>query len=155
MTFNGIQILIIILSIITLILLPFFVTDGWIGIIAKIISVSLISFFLLGLFYYFYNYYKSEDIPLNKTEARQILKEQKTIFKNKDITQLLQLLKEPQTFEIIRNDVTYQLEIEAYWEDKKRKDNLILLFSIDNGYRSAWHPMTESMTYSISPDLQY
>jgi len=152
MTFNGIQIIVIFLSIITLVLLPLFVTNGWIGTIAKIISVSLISFFLLGLFYYFYNYYKSEDIPLNETEAKQILEEQKAIFKNKDVTHLLQLLKEPQTFEIIRNDVTYQLEIEAYWEDEKKKDNLVLLFSIDNGYRSAWNPMTESTTYSINKD---
>ena len=118
--------------------------------ILKIIF-SLIFFIIISIAIYIgIQYYSVEDIPLNKIEAQKILDEQKIIYEKKSYNKLLNLMysrgNEPNTFEIIGDsNITYQIEVESYWVDEDKKSGeLLIYFTIDNGYRSAFHPMIDT-----------
>ena len=150
MTFSGLEILLIITIIIVLLLLPLFIKIGWFGIITKIISFTLFSIIIGITIYIAYQYYSTEDIPLDKIEAQQILNFQKEIYTKKSYEDLLKILSsknnEPDTFEVIGDsNTTYQIEVSTCWVDDENKEEGILVnFTIDNGYRSAYSPMLDS-----------
>ena len=150
MTFSGLEILLIITIIIVLLLLPLFIKIGWFGIITKIISFTLFSIIIGITIYIAYQYYSTEDIPLDKIEAQQILNSQKEIYTKKSYEDLLKILSsknnEPDTFEVIGDsNVTYQIEVSTCWiDDENKEEGLLVNFTIDNGYRSAYSPMLDS-----------
>ncbi len=118
--------------------------------ILKIIF-SLVFLIIISIAIYIgIQYYSVEDVPLDKIEAQEILDKQKIIYKKKSYNELLNLMysrnNEPDTFEIIGDsNITYQIQVESYWVDEdKNSEELLIYFTVDNGYRSAFHPMTDS-----------
>lgn len=150
MTFSGLEILSIVIVIIVLLLLPLFFKIGWFGLIVKFISLTLLSIIIGITLYVVYQYYSTEDVPLNTIEAQKILDSQKEIYAKKSYDDLLKILStknnEPDTFKILGDsNITYQIEVSTYWiDDKNKKEGLLVDFTIDNGYRSAYSPMSDS-----------
>ena len=92
MTFTGLQILSTIIVLVTILLLPFFVNNGWFGIITKIIAIIAAGTTVSIVLYVTYQYYSLDDIPLDKIEAQSILDKQKIIYENKSYDELLNLM---------------------------------------------------------------
>jgi uncharacterized protein YpmB len=131
-----------------LILSPIFVPDGFVKIISKVISISLILFIIGIIVYFLYGYYSIEDVPLDKEEAQQILSNEKEKYLHKSYNDLLKLMSpnEPDTYEIIgKSNTVYQIEVQSSWVDKDNKDEgLLILLGIDNGFRSAYSPLSDT-----------
>jgi len=92
MTFTGLQILSAIIVLVTILLLPFFVNNGWFGIVTKIIATIVVGTIVSIVLYVTYQYYSLDDIPLDKIEAQSILDKQKIIYENKSYDELLNLM---------------------------------------------------------------
>ena len=43
------------------------------------------------------------------------------------------------------NNKFYQFEVDCSWENEVTKDTILITISIDNGGRSAYHPLTNSI----------
>ena len=87
---------------------------------------------------------------IDKNEARQLLEAATRQLRMKGRRELEQLLKEPETAELVGpSGKTYQTEAQAFWDDKKGYD-LRVLVSIDDGGWSAIAPMTDS--FIVAPD---
>jgi len=111
----------------------------------KILSfILLISLITYIVFWHVVPYYQTPD-NLDKVEARKILDEQKNIYCNESYNKLSALINnEPITFEVIgKSGTEYQIEVQSDWLTKVDAD-LVVMVSIDNGYRSAYHPMTDT-----------
>ena len=148
MTFSGLEILSIVILIIILLLMPIFVTNGWLGFIAKSISIAILTVLMAIGVYIAYQYYSTEDVPLNTIEAQAILDVQKKIYRDKSYKELLAIMhpNEPDTFEVVgKSGTTYQIEVSSTWVDRENKnEGLLVCLSIDNGFRSAYSPMIDS-----------
>jgi len=148
MTFSGIQILLFFVVLIILILSPIFVPDGFLKILSKVISIFLLLFIIGTIVYFLYGYYSIEDVPMDKEEAQQILSNEKEKYLHKSYNDLLKLMSpnEPDTYEITgKSNTVYQVEVQSSWVDKDNKDEgLLILLGIDNGFRSAYHPLSDT-----------
>lgn len=86
---------------------------------------------------------------MNKTEARQLLAAKIAELRRHSYSDLLRFM-EPEGLEVAGpSGATYQLEVEAFWDDKRSK-HLRVLASIDDGRWSAFHPLTDD--FIIAPD---
>ncbi len=81
---------------------------------------------------------------MDKVEAKRILAEQLERYRSMSYSQLLQLMGEPQTMEVIGSSgPKYALEFEVLWDHEARKD-LRVIGSIDDGGWRALSPLSDS-----------
>lgn len=81
---------------------------------------------------------------MDKVEAKKILAEQLNRYRTMSHSQLLQLMGEPQTIELIGSSgVKYGLEFEVLWDHEPKKD-LRIIGSIDDGGWRAFSPLSDS-----------
>jgi hypothetical protein len=65
----------------------------------------------------------------------------------------LYLIKTQDTFEVVAESGTrYQIEIQAFWDDEKKK-NLRVIGSIDDGGIRAFFPMTDDFIITRDGDF--
>ena len=86
---------------------------------------------------------------MNKPEARQLLAAKLTELRRQSYSDLLRFM-EPEGLEVAGpSGVTYQLEVEAFWDDEPQR-NLRVTVSIDDGGWRAFIPLTDD--FIIAPD---
>jgi hypothetical protein len=79
-------------------------------------------------------------VAMDKTEARQILKRELGGYRSRSFAELVKLLDQEVTTEVSADSgVTYQLEIQVFWDDQPG-GNLRVLGSIDDGGWRAFIP---------------
>ena len=87
---------------------------------------------------------------MDNKEAKAILQEQLSRYKSCSFVELLGLLEEGEHIEITApSGKEYQVEIDAFWDDKP-KGNLRVIGSIDDGWIRAYFPLSDD--FLISPD---
>jgi protein associated with RNAse G/E len=65
----------------------------------------------------------------------------------------LYLIKTQDTFEVVaESDTRYQIEIQAFWDDEKKK-NFRVIGSIDDGGIRAFFPMTDDFIITRDGDF--
>lgn len=86
---------------------------------------------------------------MDKVEAREILSEQINKLRKIPYNELLEF-QEPHTEELVGGSgTTYQLEVQAFW-DNKPNDSLRVMVSIDDGGWRSFVPLTDD--FIIAPD---
>jgi hypothetical protein len=95
---------------------------------------------------------RDEDVRVNKREARSILDKRIAELRRESYASLEEAwLDQPDCEEVVGpSGVRYQVEIEAFWDDPKRSDNLRVLVAIDDGGWRAFAPLSSS--FIIAPD---
>lgn len=79
----------------------------------------------------------------NKTEAREIAATEIERLRSLSREELLRYLDTPATREVTGSSgTTFQLEVSALWDDRKR-ENLRVVVSIDDGGFSAFAPVSD------------
>ncbi len=87
---------------------------------------------------------------MDKAEAKEILAQQIRRLRALGYSELCKLIEEPEQTEMTSESrAWYQLEIQAWWDDKP-DHNLRVLVSIDDGGWRAMVPLTED--FIIAPD---
>jgi hypothetical protein len=87
---------------------------------------------------------------MNKVEAKELLTREITRLRTQTYTQLQQLNGDSQHTETAGpSGKEYQVEIQAWWDDRKQQ-NLRVMVSIDDGGLRAIVPLTES--FIVAPD---
>jgi hypothetical protein len=90
-----------------------------------------------------------QEVIVNTAEARQLLAAKLAELRRRSYSDLLRLM-EPEGLEVAGpSGVTYQLEVEAFWDDEPQR-NLRVLASIDDGGWRAFHPLTDD--FIVAPD---
>ena len=90
---------------------------------------------------------------MNNEEARSILRKHLENYRKRTYGDLVQLIDEPQTAEIrTANGITYQLEIEVFWDAAPNGD-IRVLGSIDDGGLRAFAPLNEG--FILAPNGQF
>lgn len=91
---------------------------------------------------------------MNKTEAIEIIEKELASFRPKAYTELKKMIGiEPITKEITSiNDIHYQIEIYAHWDDKPNED-IRVCGSIDDGGWRAFSPLCRD--FIKSPNGQF
>lgn len=80
---------------------------------------------------------------MDKVEAKEILAKELTRYRSMSHSQLLGLMGESQTIEVLGSSGTkYSLEFEVLWDHEPEKD-LRVIGSIDDGGWAALHPLSE------------
>jgi hypothetical protein len=88
-------------------------------------------------------------MTVNKAEARQLLAAKIAELRRHSYSDLLRFM-EPEGLEVAGpSGATYQLEVEAFWDDEPQR-NLRVLASIDDGGWRAFIPLTDD--FIIAPD---
>lgn len=86
---------------------------------------------------------------MDKVEARQVLAGKIAQLRRRSYTDLLRFM-EPEGLEVAGPSGTiYQLEVQAFWDDKRSR-HLRVLASIDDGGWRAFAPLCED--FIIAPD---
>ena len=87
---------------------------------------------------------------MDKKEARRILEEQLEGYRELYYKELTKLIGTVETFQVVGDSGTqYQLEIQAFWDDRPN-GNLRVLGSIDDGGLRAFVPL--SVDFILAPD---
>ncbi|MFY9609236.1 MAG: hypothetical protein WAU45_11565 [Blastocatellia bacterium] len=87
---------------------------------------------------------------MNEIEARSILEQELSRFRRRSYSELLFLIDDIETFERASpSGVTYQLEMQAIFDDESQR-NLRVIGTIDDGGWRAWKPLGDD--FIISPD---
>jgi hypothetical protein len=87
---------------------------------------------------------------MDKVEAKEILAQQISRLRALEYSELCRLIKDPEQLEVTsESGAWYQLEIQAWWDDKS-EHNLRVLVSIDDGGWRAIVPLTDD--FIIAPD---
>jgi len=87
---------------------------------------------------------------VDKKEARSILKEHLTRYKEKPYADLLYLLEDQDVFEVTApSGARYQLEFQAVW-DRKKGGNLHVIGAIDDGGIRSFFPLADN--FILTPD---
>jgi hypothetical protein len=87
---------------------------------------------------------------VDKPEARSILRELLDELRRSTYAELKKRLDEVEVREVVGSSgAVYQVEIEAFWDDK-RQGNLRVLAAIDGGGWRAFAPLTDS--FIVAPD---
>ena len=82
---------------------------------------------------------------MNKDEAIRIIDEELQSYRQKPYDELVQLIDNPQKF--TKTGTPFQIEIQAFWDDKP-EGNLRVLGSIDDGGVRAFFPVTRDFIKS-------
>ena len=87
---------------------------------------------------------------MDKVEAKALLEAAVAELRAKSRVELERLIRSPDAYEVQgKSGKTYQMEKQAFWDDKKGQD-LRILVSIDDGGWRAFFPTTES--FIMAPD---
>ncbi len=87
---------------------------------------------------------------MDKEEATELLAAEVSHRRAQNYAQLTQLIGDEQHQEVIGGSGTeYQVEVQAWWDDRQER-NLRVIVSIDDGGLRAIVPMTDS--FIIAPD---
>ena len=87
---------------------------------------------------------------MNKKEAQSILEELIEGYRELNYKELIKLIENVETFQVVGDSGTqYQLEVQAFWDDRP-KGNLRVLGSIDDGGIRAFVPL--SVDFILAPD---
>jgi protein associated with RNAse G/E len=90
---------------------------------------------------------------MNKKEAQIVLGKILADYRKKTHRELLYLIKTQDTFEVVaESDTRYQIEIQAFWDDEKKK-NFRVIGSIDDGGIRAFFPMTDDFIITRDGDF--
>jgi hypothetical protein len=91
---------------------------------------------------------------MNKSEARRIIIRELELFRKKLFSELTKMVDgEPYTKTVISDSgISYQVEIQAIWDDKP-DGNVRVLGSIDDGGIRAFFPLTESFIKTPSDEF--
>lgn len=86
---------------------------------------------------------------MDKKEAKKIIVEQLEQFRSKPFQELVKMIDdEPITYEFsCQNGTIYQIEIQAFWDDKPN-GNVRVTGNIDNGGLRVFFPLTDSFIKS-------
>ena len=81
---------------------------------------------------------------MNKKEAKEIIKHQLEPYRGKPYSELIKMINaEPITYEHIGlSGSLYQIEIQAFWDDKANS-NVRVMGSIDDGGWRAFSPLSD------------
>ena len=79
---------------------------------------------------------------MNKQEAQKIIAEKLKPYREKPYSELIKMIKQkPSTYELRgQSGVLYQIEIQAFWDDKPN-GNIRVMGSIDDGGLRAFAPL--------------
>lgn len=101
-------------------------------------------FFTYIVIWHIIPYYQLPD-NLDKIEAIKILNKQKQIYYNESYSKLSDLIDNDSITFIItaESGIEYQIEVQSFWYNDEKNGDLLVMIGIDNGYRSAYHPMTD------------
>lgn len=112
---------------------------------------SIFVLFLSIILYFAVPYYSAPD-DLDKDEATQILNEQLEIYCQKSYAELTALIENESNYIQIEvnSSVNYQVEVEVYTDDNST--DIIVCASIDNGNRSAYRPMVDTVVKKKSEE---
>jgi hypothetical protein len=87
---------------------------------------------------------------MNKTEAKSILSMELRAFAARPYDKLVELISRPEVKSIsTESGVSYQIELNVFWDSRPEKD-LRIMGSIDDGGWRAFLPLTESLI--MKPD---
>lgn len=87
---------------------------------------------------------------MNKAEAKEILEKELSVYRSRPCSDLVNLLGQPIHTEVRSGSgITYQLEIQVFW-DGQPGGNLRVLGSVDDGGWRAFLPLTDS--FIVRPD---
>jgi hypothetical protein len=87
---------------------------------------------------------------MDRAEARTLLLEDSAKYRTKSYADLSALVGRPRTYEVKgASGVVYQLELQAFWDDKPN-DVLRVRLAIDDGGIRAYMPLSED--FLIAPD---
>ena len=87
---------------------------------------------------------------MDTDEAQTILADSLEGYRKRGYAKLLPLLRKPETSRLItENGVSYQLEFQAVWDDRKG-GNLRVIASIDDGGLRALRPLSND--FIVAPD---
>jgi len=87
---------------------------------------------------------------MNKAEAKSILSKELRAFAARPYDKLVELINHPEVKSIsTESSVSYQIELNVFWDSQPKK-NLRILASIDDGGWRAFLPLTESLI--MKPD---
>lgn len=90
---------------------------------------------------------------MNKQEAKRILAEHLAKYRTRPYADLQRLLHEQDMAEVTAPSGTwYQIEVQAFWDDKPN-GNLRVMGSIDDGGWRAFVPLTDS--FIMTPDGRF
>jgi hypothetical protein len=90
---------------------------------------------------------------MDRAEAKALLLGESAKYRTKSYAELSTLVGHPDTYEVKgASGVVYQLERQAFWDDKPN-DVLRVRLAIDDGGIRAYFPMIED--FLISPDGQF
>lgn len=88
-------------------------------------------------------------IVMDKIEARAVIAEEIRKLRERSYEELLEL-RSPVTDQVVaRSGKTYQVERQAFWDDKRRK-TLRVLVSVDDGGWRSFFPLADD--FIIAPD---
>lgn len=87
---------------------------------------------------------------MNETEAKSILEQELGRYRKLSYPELLSLVDCIETFERLSpSGVTYQLEVEVFFDAESRRD-LRVMGTIDDGGWRAWRPLSDD--FIMAPD---
>lgn len=112
--------------------------------ILKWFSVTMLVFLLSLALYFLVPYYNASD-DLNKKEASEVLNKHLEMYCEKSYIELTSLIEnESNCFQIKADSGTdYQIEVQIYTDEGS--DDLVIFATIDNGNRSAYHPVVDTI----------
>ncbi len=87
---------------------------------------------------------------MDKDEAREVLRRHLESYRRQSYTRLAALIGKPQTCELTApSGTSYQIEVEAFWEDNPNGD-IHVIGSVDDGGWRAFVPLSED--FIMAPD---
>ncbi len=91
---------------------------------------------------------------MNKQEAKEIAAKQLATFRSKPYSELIKMIKAQPITSQVRGDsgVLYNLEVQAFWDDKPTA-NIRVMCSIDDGGWRSYSPLSDD--FIKSPDDKF
>ncbi len=90
---------------------------------------------------------------MDKKEVQLKLGEVLRTYRDREYSDLRDLIDMPNTFEVNgASGVRYQLEVQAFWDDRPG-NNIRVMISIDDGGLRAFYPLTGDFIISPSGDF--
>ncbi len=91
---------------------------------------------------------------MNTQEAKKIIADQLKSYREKPYSELIKMIKQkPLTYEIRGQSGTlYQIEIEAFWDDRPNED-IRIMGSIDDGGLRAYSPISDDFIKSPTDEF--
>jgi len=90
---------------------------------------------------------------MDKREAEQVANEVASRYRSRPRDELLRYLKEQDVFEVVASSGTrYQVEVQAFWDDRKGNDLRVRVAVDDFGW-SSFHPLV--VDFIVAPDGRF